>query len=255
MSGFYASNSRIRVLDTVGDVDETVFDTNEDMPHIVSTSYITDVEVEFSNLTQTANYDNYNSCKTIGFGFFIYYYFDCYSYTQCYSYYPEVICEPAEFCLFTSDYYDYYYCIGDNEYRYSIDAKEYSTNINIVDLPKDEDGNTIDVDFVIIQATGSRTVSGKDPRFNQTLVSTVPGKTFSLQGSMFLEGTGRTNGSSWLRRIMSVVVDNTAGKLKLKGQESVDTLYHPNVDTGFNNTATKSVFKFNFKVFFGRFKS
>lgn len=252
MSGFYADNSRIRVLDTVDTVDETVFDTDEDMPHIVGTADQS-VEISFTNLTQSSVQDYLNYCIGTYFVSIPYYYTECFGYTVCFGLGDD--CWYSEFCQFIVDYYVYEECYSGWQYRYYIDTRELSETVDICALPTDEDGNTVDVDFVIIQASGSRTTAGKDPRFDQALVSTVPGKTFSLQGSMFLEGAGRTDGTSWLRRIMSVVVDNASGKLKLKKQESVGSLRHPNLDTGFNNLSTKSVFSFNFKVFFGRFKS
>jgi len=239
MSGFTASNSRIKVIETVGtapnEVDQTVFDTDDDMPHILSTAYIQNVTVDFDDLTETAHYTGHVCAPTTfleqvwGWSYehnSFYWYWD-YVYNPCGMYVPE--------------------------YEYRIDPEEYSNITNLANLPADEDGNAIDIDFVIVQATGARTLAGKDPRFNQALPTTVPAKTFSFQGSVLLESSGKANGDSWFRRIMSIYPGN--GKLKLKVQESVRTLArgapnsaHPHIND------TRSTYSFNFKVFFGKFR-
>jgi len=51
MSGFTANNSRIHVVETVSSVDQTVFDTNDDMPHIVGTATLSNVTADFAVMT------------------------------------------------------------------------------------------------------------------------------------------------------------------------------------------------------------
>jgi hypothetical protein len=140
-------------------------------------------------------------------------------------------------------------CVGQTYYQFDINAREYSATENLVALPTDEDGNSVPVDFMIVQALGSRTVAGTDPQLDIAFLTTVPSKTFSFQGSVLLEAAGRTDGSSWFRRILSVVVDG--GQVKLKRQESAGGL---NSGSSFS-TSNASTFNFNFKIFFGRFKS
>lgn len=285
MSGFFADSGRIRVLETVSSVDETVFDTNEDMPHIVATANVNSVAVDFANLAQTQNYSFYDYCSSntcIGYewtfatnyhsGTWTYdsrYVFGTWSYERTYSYFQGWTYERVSTSGFTEYFrvfspgfftYDRTFSTVFNEcceatvYQYSIDAREASGTQNLVALPVDEDGNTVPIDFVVVQATGSRTTNGKDPRFNQALPTTVPLKTFSFQGSVLLESSGKANGDSFLRRIMSVFI--SGGQLKLKSQESVGTLARGANNNAFPHVAeSRSTYNFNFKVFFGRFKS
>ena len=267
MSGFTASNSRIKVVETVGSVDETVFDTDDDMPHIVGVTYLTNVAVDFDALTETQNFTGtqcnpgyvtvwnpstttYDRDFTAGFvtteydwstGLWTTVYVP--SVWYMYSVYtPGFFSQQFDACATTS-----------NVYEYSVDAEEYSSVVDLTNLPTDEDGNTVDVDFVIVQATGTRSTGGKDPRFNQALPTTVPSKTFSFQGSVLLESSGKANGDSWFRRIMSVYPSGS--KLKLKIQESVATLVRGATNSAFPHIGqTRSTYSFNFKVFFGKFR-
>jgi len=287
MSGFSATNSRIQVIETVNNVDETVFDTDNDMPHIVGTAYVANQTVDFDNLTQTQNYvqdvcapthtlenvqvyvpaqwtyqnvlvpaqwtyqsvyipANYwtNPPYYGGFGFQRVFTPATYAVQRVYI--------PATFAF---EYQWVYDPCGTYvaQYQYSVDAEEYASTTNLVALPTDEDGNAIDVDFVIVQATGSRTTEGKDPRFNQALPTTVPSKTFSFQGSVLLESSGKANGNSWFRRIMSVYPSGS--QLKLKIQETVAQLTRGTTDSGFPHiNDTRSTYSFNFKIFFGKFR-
>ena len=276
MSGFSASNSRIRVVETINSIDETVFDTNDDMPHIIGTAYTQNNTVDFNNLTETRAYIGQECVGevietwtfTFTPGFFTYSrttlsgtynspsYYPSYtsgSYTpgtwqQTTTYNPSTYeRDPVTYSFDPCSY-------TVASYLYNVDAEETSTIVNIANLPSDEDGNAVDVDFVIVQATGSRTTNGKDPRFDQALPSAVPVKTFSFQGSILLESSGKANGDSWLRRIMSVYP--SGGKLKLKIQESAGQLTRGANDQAFPHIAeSRSTYNFNFKVFFGRFKS
>ena len=286
MSGFYADNSRIRVLETVGGVDETVFDTDEDMPHIVGTATLNNVTVDFANLTETSSYSFTDYCSSnscIGYEWnyvtnytpsnWFYdsrYVFGTWNYERTYSYFGggwtyQRVTTPGfteYFRVYESGFYTYdrefvtVYdaCCTSDVYIYDVDARESSNTQNLANIPVDEDGNAIPVDFIVVQATGSRTTDGKDPRFNQALPSTVPTKTFSFQGSVLLESSGKANGDSFMRRIMSVFV--SGGRIKLKSQESVGALTRGANDSAFPHIGqTRSTYNFNFKVFFGRFKS
>lgn len=277
MSGFYATSGRIRVVDTVSGVDEEVFDTDNDMPHIIGEAYISDQSVEFTTLTQTQNYLGYDYCLYYapetqwfyepqympgGYESVLVFYPSSWDVT---SWYPMDRVYTPSGMGYESVWVDGYYvmvrasdlvyvCVGSKYYNYGVNASEYANTVNIANLPTDEDGNAVDVDFVIVQATGSRTTAGKDPRFNQALPTSVPGKTFSFQGSVLLESSGRASGDSWLRRIISIFP--SGDKLKLKIQESSSQLNRAVNDEGFPHVGeSKSTYNFNFKVFFGRFKS
>jgi hypothetical protein len=277
MSGFYATSGRIRVVDTVSGVDEEVFDTDNDMPHIIGEAYVSDQSVEFTTLTQSKNYAGFDNCLytvLVPTWFYEYQYVSGYydsvlvwypSSWDVYSWYPmervytpggigyETVWVPGYSELVRASGFDYE-CVAAKFYTYGVDASEYAKTVNIANLPVDEDGNAVDVDFVIVQATGSRSTAGKDPRFNQALPTSVPGKTFSFQGSVLLESSGRASGDSWLRRIISIFP--SGGKLKLKIQESTSQLNRAVNDEGFPHISeSKSTYNFNFKVFFGRFKS
>ena len=221
MSGFTASNSRIRVVETVSSVDQTVFDTNDDMPHIVGTATLSNVTADFAVMTQ--------SQTAVG---------------------------TVVNCIFYAPYNRYLNC---SLMESTIDPRESSAVTDIASLPTDEDGNTVAIDFVIVQATGVRTLAGKDPRFNQALPTTVPAKTFSFQGSVLLESSGTPNGASWMRRIVSVYPSGT--KLKMKVQESISILHRGVTRKAIDNainfphyTDTRSTYSFTFKVFYGKFR-
>jgi len=217
MSGFTASNSRIRVVETVSTVDQTVFDTNDDMPHIVGTATLSNVTADFAVMAQGITVVGYQTITT------------------------------AQGQTFTIAIKEPY-----------IEPRESSAVTDIASLPTDEDGNTVAIDFVIVQATGVRTLAGKDPRFNQALPTTVPAKTFSFQGSVLLESSGTPNGASWMRRIVSVYPSGT--KLKMKVQESISILHrgvNSSQSANFNfphYTDTRSTYSFTFKVFYGKFR-
>jgi len=279
MSGFTASNSRIKVVETVGtapnEVDETVFDTDDDMPHIVGTAYLTNVTVDFNTLTETQNYigqecvATYTRDTVLVYNPAVWYNFTTYTpavweFNYNYTYQEWQRTYTPGFTTMERDYTPPFYSwdwvwvydvCGTYQpyYEYSIDADEYSSITDMVNLPTDEDGNAVSVDFVIVQATGARTTSGYDPRFNQALPTTVPSKTFSFQGSVLLESSGKANGDSWFRRIMSVYPSGS--KLKLKVQESVASISRGAANSAFPHlSSTRSTYSFNFKVFFGKFR-
>ena len=275
MSGFTASNSRIRVVETVSNVDETVFDTDNDMPHIVGTTYLSNVAVDFDDLDETQNYVGEECSPTYTLetvlvwnpavwdftwvwnpGSWDWVYNWSYSTTDRVSTYGFFSQER----VYTPGFYEWqsewvYDPCGTYVpyYEYSVDAEEYSSVTNIANLPTDEDGTPLDIDFVIVQATGTRSTGGKDPRFNQALPTTVPTKTFSFQGSVLLESSGEASGDSWFRRIMSVYPSGS--KLKLKVQESVKSISRGAYNTGFPHIdESRSTYSFNLKVFFGKFR-
>lgn len=278
MSGFTASNSRISITETVGSNEESAFDTENDMPHIVGTAD-QNFNVQFGHFPQAGAYWFTDSCS----------YYE--TETQCsweYICNYEYVCETVYYynCEYNCSY-DYYYgdyecsydCTFDSQYECSnelvcnneyvcedvevcvsedFDQIQYqSSNTentqNICDLPTDEDGNIIDIDFVVIKATGSRTLAGTDLRISNNFLTTIPSKTFSFQGSMMLESSLQDNGDSWMKRIISVVIDNTAGKLKLRSKQTSDVRNTFQFWTSTQSTASN--YSFNFKIFFGRFKS
>jgi hypothetical protein len=289
MAGFTTSNNNIKVTEnvTVGGttVEETVMDTGSDMPHIVGTTYLANQTVDFSNMGQTQSYAGIDYCSSnscIGFewnfvftpGFYTYelqyvYVPGEWSFERTWSYFGgwsyERVYYPSQFyteyvltyvpSTYTREYVTVFdACCWTEYYIYSINARESSSTTNIANLPTDEDGNAIDIDFIIVQATGSRTLAGSDPRFSQTFVTGVAPKTFSFQGSVLLEAAAETNGNSWMRRIMSVFVNNSTGKLQLQQKESIRSINRSGYDSAFATGSTRSTFSFNLKVFFGRFK-
>lgn len=279
MSGFTATNSRITVVETVGtapnEIDEIVFDTNDDMPHIVGTAYLTNITVDFNNLTETQNYIGQECVATytrdtvlvynpgVWFNYTVYhpgvwdlgYNFTYNQYQRTYT--PSFTTWERDYTpsFYSWDWVFVYDICGTYQpyYEYSIDANEYNNVTNLTNLPTDEDGNAVSVDFIIVQATGTRTLDGYDPRFNQMLPTTVPSKTFSFQGSVLLESSGKANGDSWFRRIMSIYPSGS--KLKLKVQESVASLTRGAANSVFPYIgSSRSTYSFNFKVFFGKFR-
>jgi hypothetical protein len=252
-----------------------VFDTDNDMPHIVGTTYLSNVAVDFDDLDETQNYVGQECSPTYTLetvlvwnpavwdftwvwnpGSWDWVYNWSYSTTDRVSTYGFFSQER----VYTPGFYEWqsewvYDPCGTYVpyYEYSVDAEEYSSVTNIANLPTDEDGTALDIDFVIVQATGTRSTGGKDPRFNQALPTTVPTKTFSFQGSVLLESSGEASGDSWFRRIMSVYPSGS--KLKLKVQESVKSISRGAYNTGFPHIdESRSTYSFNLKVFFGKFR-
>ena len=282
MAGFTTSNNNIKVTEnvTVGSttVEETVMDTGSDMPHIVGTAYLANQTVDFSNMGQTQNYAGIDYCSSntcIGYewvyvynpGFYSYqltyvpgswdftynWYYSSYERVYTSGFYTyELVWNPGTYSREFNVVFDA--CCWSDYYQYTINSRESSSTVNIADLTTDEDGNAIDIDFIIVQATGSRTLAGSDPRFSQTFVTGVAPKTFSFQGSVLLEAAAETNGNSWMRRIMSVFVNNSTGKLQLQKKESIRSITRSSYDSAFATGSTRSTFSFNLKVFFGRFK-
>jgi hypothetical protein len=150
----------------------------------------------------------------------------------------------------TTDYYPPE-CIGVSYTQQQYNSREVSADSVLCDLPTDEDGNAMDVDFVVIQASGSRTVAGTDKLIGVSFASTVPANTFSFQGSVLLESSGREDNTFWMRRILSVFVNNTTKKLVLRKQETVAARLLKDQPSG----GEGSTFRMNFKVFFGRFRA
>lgn len=270
---FEASNSRIKVTDTNNQV---VFDTDENMPHIVGTQYIANVSVSYPNIPSSQVYHMtlpyytyycppaylviepvYPPCET-GYVFA----YDCspnycgpdvfYCPEYCYSYfYTTYYCPPS----YINQYYVTPPCVTEtfysDTYQAQYAATEYSATQILANYPTDENGANVDVDFIIVQASGSRTVAGQDTIIGQSLLTTVPGGTFSFQGSVLLESAGLADGKSYLRRILSLFLDNTNKKVVLKKQASTRV-----ATTGqASEPSMASTFNFNFKIFFGRFKS
>lgn len=285
MSGFFADSGRIRITDGASGSEEVVFDTEEGMPHIVGTADINNIGVDFTNLTQTQSYAftdycSSNTCIGYEWNYVINYtppvwryegrytpgtwnyqrtfsYFQGWTYERVFTYgtFTYVRVTDPGFYTYDREFVTVFNaCCVSDVFSYSINANESSNTVDIATLPTDEDGNTVPVDFIVVQATGSRTRNGKDPRFNQALPSTVPTKTFSFQGSVLLESSGKANGNSFVRRIMSVFV--SGNKLKITSQQSVASLARGAYDSAFPHAAeARSTYNFNFKVFFGRFKS
>lgn len=273
---FYADNNRIRILDDT----ETVFDTENNMPHIVGTAYVTDVGVTFSNIpTQETYYYFIQVCPPQFF-------FCTTSNPPCSTtpFYcpppPVVFCPlgtycappfslpcppPVQFCPqpVQTCTPNIVICTNVPQFAPQYIAREYVNDQVVVDLPQDEDGNLMSIDFIVIQASGSRTVSGQDRRLERSFLTAVPPGTFSFQGSMILESSLRDDGTSWFKRIMSLFVNNTTKKLMLRAQETVGArnLTDPTRFDGsgypleFSPGNEASTFNFNLKVFFGRFKS
>ena len=272
---FFASNNRIRVLDDT----DTVFDTENNMPHIVGTAYVTNVGVTFSNIpSQEVFYFYLESCA---------YNFPSCAYNLPSCVFTPGVCPPTPFffcpagqfclpplpppCSFPVQTCTPVaptctavppFCFSIPQYAPQYIAREVSGDQVVVDLPVDEDGNPISIDFVVIQANGSRTVNGQDNRMQQSFLSAVPPETFSFQGSMILESSLRDDGSSWFKRIISLFINNTTKKLVLRKQETVGARNVTDPEKLTNGYPTKystgnesSTFNFNFKVFFGRFKS
>ncbi len=261
MSKFEANNSRIRVIETVSGVNQTVFDTVDDMPHIVGTAQVNSQTVDFATMSQTKHFYDVvcwteQECSHVqeyvcDWEFVCGYEYVCGGYPyECEFVY---VCNNEHVCSWQWVWQCENVTVCANRYRWAIDADENSSTVNIANLPTDETGSTIDVDFIVVQATGSRTRHGKDPRFNQALPTTVPTKTFSFQGSVLLESSGRANGDSWMRRIMSVY--RSGSKIKMRVQESIAQLNRDAFDVSFPHAAdTRSTYTFNFKVFFGKFR-
>lgn len=271
---FTASNARILV--TAGSPAETIFDTDENMPHIVGSVYLASVEVAFPNVGNTTQYHETITTPETG-----YYYAAAYSTystveataqywysSYSYDYYFNQITETINYVGATYQVVETYiaavfssfvYYVSTDYYQYHLSASEYDATVDLANLPADEDGSYMNIDFIVVLASGSRSVAGTDPVVDQSITTTLPSGVFSFQGSALLEAAGRIDGSSWLRRIISLAFNNTTKKLTLRKMSSVATVASGDIyEVGTNGSAPASIastFAVNLTVFFGRFKS
>ncbi len=266
---------------------DTIFDTDENMPHIVGSAYIADVAVNYPNPTGEQAFLGYIVVPNV---VFVdpppYYEYACtYGEISPGSFYSVYVYDPGYYDFFTGVFspgYSYIYFVYEPPvygvicgttlvdppgfyetqyvdvptYGFVISANEYDSTVAIADSPVDEDGSSISIDFLIVQATGSRSVAGSDPITNTSIYTSLPSGTMSFQGSILLETGGNVDGTSWLRRIISVGINNATGKLTIRNQSSnASVTANPG---SFETTGSYSIasnFLMSFKVFFGRFKS
>jgi len=282
---FYADNNRIHVMDGLVDV----FDTNTPMPHITQVMIANSISVGFPNPPKgmnhthwtTQEWNNENVCRTRTI---------CRNRYGCELEYvcsPQYVCKPATWpqtgqvcgwenvCGYQNVCKDRYSC--QPEYTCEIEAVlrvryfcDVRRRVDALDWEQVTVlGNispAVAPDFFVINVSGARTAAGAQADYG-TFVSAVPGSPFVCQGSAILESAFVPGGASWLRRIMSVYIEN--GQLKVKFKHS-NRQYNSNMITGQANALDNqpsaafihapdsfdevaSSFTFNFTVYIGKF--
>jgi len=208
---FHTSPNRILVKDAVG---HTTLDTSQPMPHILQTATVS-LSVSFptsgsSNSHQhtTASYMfNYQDCQM---QYVCGYQNVCVWETRngVYGYYCDNVnvCEWKNVCTTKQGWRNEVSCSVLRSYQ----AREWEQVQNIASII-----NGIDADFIQVKVSGSRTAAGTDPWYG-TFVGTLPAGEILSQGSMILESAFQPGGASWLRRIMSIYVENGIVKVKFK---------------------------------------
>lgn len=269
---FSASNNRILVQDGSA----TVFDTNDDMPHILATGSYS-VTVDFPHTTGRSVMTAYDPC-----GYTIQEYRCTYEYqnvcSQVYVCNQVYVCSPSYQCQY--DYFSGAYVCGFVDscsyqqqcgyetqcsmqyvqvcnfvpvcqpvayYAWQYDAKEWVQTYVLGDLP-----SGIDCNFVLVKAQANRQSTGGTNYFGD-LQATVGGETFAFQGSALLEAGGRSNGTRYLSRIISVYPDNASKKLVLEARHSNGAVDPPAGDNS-NERSLASRFSITLDVYFGRFR-
>jgi hypothetical protein len=269
---FVASNNRIRVVDNGA----TVFDTDDDMPHILGTGTYS-LTVTFPQPSLSARIDvvprqeykyvetyvcrdvvtQQYQCKTVC-GYETTYSYQCSSdfmgNTSC-GYVPVTtyVCRNQcgyvpvsnRVCGFEGSWQ--WVTVYDNVQTQSYNSLEWSQQYILGDLPFGQSCN-----FFLIKATAVRTATGGTKAQPGDLIATVGNETFSFQGSALLEAGGQQSGSRFLSRIISVIPDNVNKKLILEAKHS-NNYYDMPWASGAARSLS-STFAVTLTVYFGRFR-
>lgn len=326
---FYASNNRIRVTDNGA----TVFDTNDDIPHILGTGTY-QVTIDFPDAPRrgetylismhhqeyryVCNYQWVYTCNqeyqcnypcawetvceqvyecnrvcnyqtvcgyqnVCGYQYQCSYQYDYFSggYTYvcsnvyvCNNQYvcnQEYVCNDV--CGYVTKCSDKYICkqvcgfveVCRNEYQnvcayewvwvdqwvYDEDylAYDWTQTYDLGGLPFSQS-----INFLLIKATASRTITGGTSQQPGDLASTIGAQTFAFQGSALLEATGKADGSRFLSRIISVYPDNNSKRLILEAKHS-NNLYPFEYGAEIGRLRSlASRFVITLQVYFGRFR-
>ena len=275
---FKATNNRIWVTDNGA----TVFDTNEDIPHILGAGTYS-ATINFPDCGRNNNgfwdpYDHqeYQMVQVYVCGYRTESRYTCWyeqQYNPClYSYGGGYSCDNKGSCSYTPPtcYGGYesvsvcgfrdeqvYSCQYENQWQwvwvaaYKYDGEYYAydwtQSIVLGDLPYGQACN-----FLLTRATANRTAVGGVHVQPGDLAATIGGETFAFQGSALLEAGGKADGSRFLSRIISVIPDNVNKKLILEARHS-NGYYKP----GWTYEPTRSVassFNITVTVYFGRFR-
>lgn len=269
---FKTSNNRILVRDAANRI---TLDTDQPMPHILQTAAVSlscgfpgDGGISHSHSHTPASYlFYYNKCQ------------------------QEYVCGPEQVCgMDYSGQFPVYKCTTQTVCGFKqvcrdvqgwetetncwvkalYAAREWSQVQNIVGII-----NGIDADFIQVSVEAARTVAGTDPWYG-TLVFSLPAGRVLAQGSVVLESAFLTGGSSWLRRIMSIYVENGIVKVLFKHSNRYiegGSVAYPGIEYSYSpfdavppggrkmpkfhadapTVSTPSSFSFNFYVTIGKF--
>ncbi len=223
MAGFTANQGVIKVTQdvTTGGVttEETVFDTSQPMVRIIGELKVRNISVDFPDLNRRFVPVSTNTCASMTWD------------GQCL----------------------------ERRNTYSVvDPQDSGVSTVLGSAPRDEDGRLISPDVVIMQAKGRRTLAGRDPRFDQELVSTLPTREFPFQGSVQLEIAAESNGHSWLRRYVSVrlapLESVPRARVVLDSRTSSRQIFNNNNQYNiFRTGSARSTYSFDFKFLFGKY--
>lgn len=271
---FSASNNRILVTDGAA----TVFDTNDDIPHILATaSYSLSVNFPTPSSQQVMTY--IDPCGTTQ-PVYVCRYETQYICRDVYGCTNDYVCTPTSecgidafgnyscttgqscgyvtTCGYTSQcgYESVQICGFENQcapvyyFDWQYNPLEWSQTYVLGDLPYGIDSN-----FVLVKATAVRASVG-GTNYYGNLQATVGSETFAFQGSALLEAGGRSDGTRFLSRIISVYADNSSKKLMLEARHSNGLVDPPTggLPSDGSLRSLASSFNINLSVYFGRFR-
>jgi hypothetical protein len=269
---FLATTDRIKVTDGSA----TVFDTNDDIPHIlgvgtynvnvvfphpslstrqdivprqeyqyVQTYVCKDVVTQEYQCNQVCGYETTSSfqCGMDYMGNF-----SC-SYVPVTSYVCNLVCGYVTVSRFTCGFEGswQWVTVYDMVETQNYNALEWVNQYVLGDLPYSQDCN-----FLLVNATAVRTATGGTKAQPGDLIATVGNETFAFQGSALLEAGGKQSGGRFLSRIVSVFPDNASKKLVLEARHSNSYFEMP--DAAGSARSLSSTFAISLTVYFGRFR-
>ncbi len=275
---FYASNNRILVTDN----SDTVFDTDDDMPHILGqstftqevvfptpTAYIANTGIEvlansvpeyqcsynFQQVCTTSyqcNYTYENVCTPsfscsydYATGSSVCGYVDSCSYQQVSNCGNVTEChyENVQTCVWGTRI-DYY---NVQHYGTAYNPLEWASSIVLARLP-----SLIDCNFLLSKVSAVKNYSNEITLM--TKVSSLGPDTFAFQGSALVEIAGQGGANTSMSRIISIYPDNVGKNLILEARHSSIAMSPPGVPNDVYNGNMQSSYTLTITVYYGRFR-
>lgn len=274
---FYASNNRILVTDNSA----TVFDTNDDMPHILGQSTFTQEVVFPTPVAYTVNtglevvsvtvpeyqctYNFQQVCTTNYVCTYDYVNVCTPSFSCTTDYMGNLSCGTVDSCSYqmVSNCGNVTDCRYENVQSCSWGSRtdtsyvqhygtayyplDWSTSIVLARLP-----NLIDCNFLLSKVSSVKNYSNEISLM--TKVSSLGPDTFAFQGSALVEIAGQGGANSSMSRIISIYPDNVGKNLILEARHSSIAMSPPGVPNDVYNGGIQSSYTLTITVYYGRFR-